>query len=57
VWSQTVAAVAAIVARIEADAEGGEVADDPVGDDGRLQESSDVIGLAQALRSIVRDYV
>ena len=57
VWTQTVAAVAAIVARIEADAEGGEVADDPVGDDGRLQESSDVIGLAQELRSIVRDYV
>ena len=46
-----------IVRRIEADADGGEVDDAPVGDDGQLQESSDVIGLAQALRSIVRDYV
>ncbi len=57
VWTQAVAAVGDIVARIEDDAEGGEVVDEPVGDDGHLQESSDVIGLAQALRSIVRDYV
>ncbi len=57
VWTQTVAAVGAIVVRIEADAEGSNVADEPVGDDGRLQESSDVIGLAQELRAIVRDYV
>ena len=57
VWTQTVAAVDAIVVRIEADAVGGDVVDEPVGDDGRLQESSDVIGLAQDLRSIVRDYV
>jgi len=57
VWSQTVAAVGAIVERIEADAEGSAVADEPVGEDGRLQESSDVIGLAQTLRGIVRDYV
>jgi len=57
VWTQTVSGVAAIVDRIVADADGGAVADEPVGDDGHLQESSDVIGLAQALRSIVRDYV
>ena len=57
VWAQTVAAVGAIVSRIEADAEGGDVVDEPVGDDGRLRESSDVIGLAQELRGIVRDYV
>ena len=57
VWTQTVAAVGAIVSRIEADAHGNDVADEPVGDDGRLQESSDVIGLAQELRAIVRDYI
>jgi hypothetical protein len=57
VWTQTVAAVDAIVVRIEADAAGGDVVDEPVGDDGRMQESSDVIGLAQDLRSVVRDYV
>ena len=57
VWTQTVAAVRAIVARIEADADGDKVSDEPVGDDGRLQESSDVIGLPQELRSVVRDYV
>ncbi len=57
VWSQTVAAVASIVDRIHDDAQGGKVDDTDVGDDGHLQESSDVIGLAQALRTIVRDYV
>lgn len=57
VWKQAVEGVAAIVDRIVADADGNEVADEPVGDDGHLQESSDVIGLAQALRSTVRDYV
>ena len=57
IWKQTVSAVGAIVVRIEADAEGSSVPDEPVGDDGRLQESSDVIGLAQELRAIVRDYV
>lgn len=57
VWSQTVTAVGAIVDRIEADAAGDRVDDAPVADDGRLEESSDVIGLAQELRAIVRDYV
>jgi hypothetical protein len=57
VWTQTVGAVRAIIDRIEADAQGGEVVDAPVGDDGHLQESSDVIGLAQELRAVVRDYV
>ncbi len=57
VWSQAVAAVAAIVDRIHADAAGGKVDDHDVGDDGHLEESSDVIGLAQDLRSAVREYV
>ncbi|MGA9276198.1 hypothetical protein [Ilumatobacter sp.] len=57
VWSEAVAGVAAIVDRIVADAEGGATVDHPVGDDGHLQESSDVIGLAQELRSTIRDYV
>jgi hypothetical protein len=57
VWSAAVDAVAAIVDRIVADADAVGVDDVPVGDDGHLQESSDVIGLAQALRSIVRDFV
>ncbi len=57
VWTQAVSGVAAIVDRIVADADGNDVGDEEVGDDGHLQESSDVIGLAQALRSTVRDYV
>ena len=56
VWSQAVAAVASIVDRIHADADGDSV-DDLDEDDGQLQESSDVIGLAQQLRSVVREYV
>jgi hypothetical protein len=57
VWTAAVDEVAAIVDRIVADADGEGVTDVPVGDDGHLQESSDVIGLAQALRSTVRNYV
>lgn len=57
VWAQAVAAVAAIVDRIHADAETGKVDDDDVDDDGHLAESSDVIGLAQQLRSTVREFV
>lgn len=57
VWSQAVAGVAAIVDRIHADADGDGVEDSEVTDDGHLEESSDVIGLAQQLRSVVRDYV
>lgn len=57
VWTQTVAAVAAIVDRIHADANGGTVDDSDVDDDGHLAESSDVIGLAQELRSTVREFV
>ena len=56
-WAQAVAAVAAIVDRIHADAGGGKVEDVDVGDDGHLAESSDVIGLAQQLRSVIREYV
>ena len=56
-WKQAVAAVGAIVERVQADALGGDVEDHPVGDDGHLEESSDVIKLAQALRSVVRDSV
>lgn len=55
VWTQAVTKVAAIVDRIHADAAGGTVDDDV--DDERLEESSDVIGLAQDLRSAVREYV
>lgn len=57
VWTQTVADVAAIVDRIHADADSGKVDDQDVGDDGHLEESSDVIGLAQQLRSTVREFV
>lgn len=57
VWSQAVHAVAAIVDRIHADADGGKTEDLEVGDDGHLEESSDVIGLAQQLRTAVREYV
>lgn len=57
VWKQAVSGVAAIVDRIVADADGDDATDADVDDDGHLQESSDVIGLAQALRSTVRDYV
>lgn len=57
VWKQAVNGVAAIVDRIHADAEGSRVDDAEVDDDGHLEESSDVIGLAQDLRSAVREYV
>ena len=57
VWSQAVAAVAAIVDRIHADADGDGGADSEVEEDVHLEESSDVIGLAQQLRSVVREYV
>lgn len=54
VWTQTVTAVSKIVERVHADADGDRV--EPTGDD-RKEESSDVIGLAQQLRELVRDYV
>ncbi len=57
VWKQAVADVAAIVDRIHADADSNTVEDGAVGDDGHLEESSDVIGLAQKLRSTVREFV
>lgn len=57
VWGQAVLAVSNIVERIERDADGDGVADESVGDDGQLEESSDVIGLAQELRSAIRDFV
>jgi hypothetical protein len=52
VWTQTVAAVGELVDRFHEDAKG----DDVVESD-RLDESSDVIGLAQKLREITREYV
>jgi len=57
VWGQATTGVGAIVERIHADADGGRVDDVAVGDDGRLEESSDVIGLAQELRAAIRDFV
>ncbi|MEP6295739.1 MAG: hypothetical protein ABJ382_00305, partial [Ilumatobacter sp.] len=57
VWKQAVADVAAIVDRIHADADSNTVEDGAIGDDGHLEESSDVIGLAQKLRSTVREFV
>lgn len=57
VWAQAVEGVSKIVERIEQDADGDRVDDAPVRDDGRLEESSDVIGLAQELRSAIRDFV
>ncbi|WP_041298038.1 hypothetical protein [Ilumatobacter coccineus] len=53
-WSQVVDGVGKIVDRIMADASGDRVDDD--GSD-RLDESSDVIGLAQSLRELVRPFV
>jgi hypothetical protein len=57
VWVQSVSAVAAIVDRIHADADGAKVEDSNVDEDGRMEESSDVIGLAQDLRTTIREYV
>lgn len=57
VWSATVAGVAQIVDQIALDAEGNRVDDVPVGDDGRSQDSSDLVGLAEALQATVRDFV
>lgn len=57
VWAQATTGVAAIVDRIHADADGDSVDDVAVGEDGRLEESSDVIGMAQQLRTAVRDFV
>ena len=57
VRSQAVAGVAGIVDRIHADADGPPVVDRDGDGDGDLEESSDGIGLAQQLRSAVRDYV
>jgi hypothetical protein len=54
-WKQIVAGVGTIVDRIVADADGDRVTDDDA--DGRLEESSDVIGLAQVLRELVRPFV
>jgi hypothetical protein len=61
-WSRAVGGVADIVERITADATGGGDADDsrraePRGEGLDLEESSDVIGLAQSLRSLLRPYV
>ncbi len=53
VWTRTVAGVSKIVERVHADADGERVQSDS----DRLDESSDVIGLAQQLRETVRDYV
>lgn len=55
-WSQVVDAVSAVVERIAADADGDQVVDTDTDDD-RLEESSDVIGLAQQLRTVVRPVV
>ncbi|MFK8024939.1 MAG: hypothetical protein AB8G26_13345 [Ilumatobacter sp.] len=57
VWVQATRAVSAIVERINADADGGDVVDVEVDDAGRHEESSDVIGLAQQLRGVVREFV
>jgi hypothetical protein len=51
-WSGAVAGVGRIVDRIMADVD-GEVVDNTADDD----EASDVIGLAQELRSLLRPYV
>ncbi len=55
VWGQAVLGVQAIVERIHKDAD-GDVVDDG-SDDDHLDESSDVIGLAQSLRETIRDFV
>ena len=52
-WSRAVEGVGEIVDRITADATGGSRVDDGID----LDESSDVIGLAQSLRSLLRPYV
>lgn len=57
VWVQAVTGIAEIVDRIHDDADGDRVEDHDVDDRGRTGESSDVIGLAQQLRSAVREYV
>ncbi|MFN3255640.1 MAG: hypothetical protein ACE37B_08085 [Ilumatobacter sp.] len=54
-WAQVVSGVDEIVARMGEDASGDHVDDD--GTDLHLQESSDVIGLAQRLRELLRQYV
>ena len=54
VWAQVVSGVDEIVERIRSDADGDRVDES---DDDRREESSDVIGLAQKLREIVRAYV
>ncbi len=56
-WSQVVSGVGGIVDRIMADAEGDRVDDEAIDEAGRLEESSDVIGLAQSLRELVRPLV
>lgn len=59
-WAFVVADVKAVVERIVADADGDHVDDDEADEllgSERLQESSDVIGLAQALRETVRPVV
>jgi len=56
VWGKAVLGVSAIVDRIHADADGDTVQDSG-SDDDRLDESSDVIGMAQELRSTIREYV
>lgn len=53
-WAQTVEQVQAIVDRVMDDADGDRVEEDR---DAELEESSDVIGLAQTLRTHLRPYV
>lgn len=56
-WAQVVEGVGNIVARIMADADGDHVEDEAIDESGRLEQSSDVIGLAQSLRELVRPFV
>lgn len=57
-WAQAVAGVDQIVGRIHKDAtDGDRVEHDGTDEAVRLEESSDVIGLAQQLRSLLRPYV
>lgn len=56
-WSLVVDGVGTIVNRIMADADGDHVDDGDIDESGRLEESSDVIGLAQSLRELVRPFV
>lgn len=56
-WAQVVDGVGNIVERIMADADGDHVKDEAIDESGRLEQSSDVIGLARSLRELVRPFV